>query len=63
MKAGCAFGNPRVTLRPIRTVDRLEPHPAVANMDLKSIAIVLQLVRPARAAGRLSHDDRGRWDE
>jgi hypothetical protein len=40
--------NQRITLRPICTVDCVEPHPSVvAHMDLQPIAIVLQFARPA----------------
>jgi hypothetical protein len=34
------------------------PHPSVANVDLQPVAVMLQLVRPARATRRLRYDDR-----
>jgi hypothetical protein len=54
---GGGFGDQRITFRPIRTVDRVEPHPAIADVDLQPITVMLQLVCPARAARRLSDDD------
>ena len=38
----------RVAGGPISTVHRVEAHATVANMDLQSIAVMLQLMRPAR---------------
>ena len=35
---------------PVSTVHRVETHASIANMDLQSIAVVLQLMRPARTA-------------
>jgi hypothetical protein len=49
--------NQRVALRPIRTIDCVEPHPAIPDMDLQPIAVMLQLVRPARSTWRLLGDD------
>ena len=50
--------NERVALRPIRSVHGVEPHPPVLNVDLQSIAVMLQLMRPAWAAGGLLGDER-----
>jgi hypothetical protein len=46
-----------IATAPIVTIDRVEPHPPLTNMDLQPVAIMLQLVRPARPARRLLGDD------
>ena len=38
--------NQRVALRTIRTIDCVEPHPSIPDMDLQP---VLELVRPTRS--------------
>ena len=48
----------RVALRPIRAIHCVEAHPAITNVDLQPIAIVLQLMRPARPRGWLGGDAR-----
>jgi hypothetical protein len=35
----------------------VETHPAITHMNLQPVAVVLQLVRPARSVRRLSYDD------
>ena len=49
--------NQRITLRPVRAIDGVKPHPTVADMDLQPIPIMLQLMRPTRPGGRLFGDD------
>ena len=53
LSAQCVSNNQRISLRPVRAVHRVEPHVPIADMDLQSIAIVLQLVCPIRPSGRL----------
>jgi hypothetical protein len=47
----------KVTFAPVSAVDGVQPHPTVADMDVKPITVMLQLVRPARPEGRLFGDD------
>jgi len=53
--------NQRVALRPIRPVDRLEPHASVPNVNLETVSIVLQFMCPARSTWELLGDDRLAW--
>ena len=48
----------RIALRPISAVHRIEPHPSIADVDLQPIAVVLQLMRPARPGRGLDGDYR-----
>jgi len=48
----------RITLRPIISVHRVELYPAIADMDLQPIAVMLQLVRPPRTGWRFLRDSR-----
>jgi hypothetical protein len=43
--------NAWIAIRPIRPVHRVEPHPAVAGVDLQPVAIVLEFVHPAGTGG------------
>src|SRR6476620_416221 len=54
---GRSIDDQRIALRPIRPVHRVEPHPAIPDMYLQAIAVVLQLVRPARSSWGLFGDD------
>ncbi len=45
--------NDRVPVRPIGSVDRVEPHPSAPGVDLQPVSVVLDLMHPAFAAGRL----------
>jgi hypothetical protein len=47
----------RVAFRPVRTVDRIETHPSIADADLQSVAVMLQLMRPAWPGWGLLGDD------
>jgi hypothetical protein len=38
----------RVTVGPVIAIDRIETHASIADVDLEPIAVVLELVRPAR---------------
>jgi len=51
---GSSFDNARIAFRPIGSGDRVEPHPTITDMDLQPIAVMLQLMRPAGTARRLS---------
>ena len=53
---GC-FHNAGVAVRPVGPVYGVKPHPAIPDMYLQPIAIVLQLVRPARSRWGLFSDD------
>jgi hypothetical protein len=48
----------RITLRPIISVHRVEPHPSIADVNLQSVTVMLQFVNPARTAGWALGDDR-----
>ena len=48
---GRSIDDQRIALRPIRPVHRVEPHPAVAGVDLQPVAIVLEFVHPAGTGG------------
>ena len=43
--------------RPVGPVHGVEPYPAIADMDLQPVAVMLQLVHPARPGGWLFGDD------
>ena len=45
-------------LRPMGAVHCVEAYASVADVDLKSVAVVLQFVRPARSAWWLVGDTR-----
>jgi hypothetical protein len=47
LDVGRRIDDQRIALGPIRAIDRVEPHPTIADMDLQPVAVVLQLVRPA----------------
>jgi len=47
----------RVAFRPIVPVHRVEAHAAVPNVHLEPVSVMLQLVRPTGAGGRLLGDD------
>src|SRR5262249_38664940 len=49
--------NQRVALGPVGAVDSVETNTTIADVDLQSIAVMLEFVRPAGAAGRLLGDD------
>jgi hypothetical protein len=51
------FHDQGIAIAPIVSIDRVEPNASIADMDLKPIAVVLQLVRPTRPAWRLLGDD------
>src|SRR5262245_23143735 len=55
--ASAFFDNARVALRPVSPIHRESP-PAIPHMDLQPVAVMLQLMRPAKAAWRLLGDDR-----
>src|SRR5262245_9819654 len=58
------FHNARIAFGPIISIYRVETHPPVADMNLQSITVMLQLVRPARTGWRLPGDNRlTRMDE
>ena len=48
-----------ITIAPIVSINRVELHPTVADMDLQPVAVVLQFVRPARASWRLLGEGQG----
>ena len=39
----------RIAFRPVGSVHGVEAHPAIPDMDLQPVAVMLQLVRPARS--------------
>jgi hypothetical protein len=39
--------NQRITLRPVSAIDGVKPHPTIADVNLKPIAVMLQFMRPA----------------
>ena len=43
------FDNTRIAFGPIISVHREQTHPTIAHMDLQPIAVMLQLMRPARS--------------
>ena len=43
--ARCCFHNKGIAFRPVGPVHGVEPHPAIADMDLQPVAVMLQLVR------------------
>ena len=45
--------NPGITLGPINPGGRVEPHPALANMNLQPEAVVFNFVHPARGLAML----------
>src|SRR4029453_13706877 len=47
----------RIAVAPVVSIDRVEPHPTVADVDLQPVPVVLQLMRPTRSGGRLLGDD------
>jgi hypothetical protein len=51
----------RIAIAPIVSIDRVKPHPTIADMDLQSIAVVLQFVRPTRPGRRLRRKSSGRF--
>src|SRR5262249_32927956 len=51
------FHNARIAFGPIISIYCVEPHPSVAHMNLEAIAVMLQLVRPARSTRWLLGDD------
>ena len=55
--------NQRITLRPVSAVDRVQPHPSIAHMDLEPIAVMLQLMRPAGARRGLGDNGLTRMNE
>jgi len=56
--ASCRISDQRIAFRAICSVDRIEPYPAIPNMDLEPVAIMLQFVRSARPLRRPLGDDR-----
>jgi hypothetical protein len=53
-----------IAVAPIVSIDRVELHPTIADMDLQPIAVMLQLVRPACSSwGLLGDDWLARMDE
>src|SRR5262245_15973097 len=56
--ASCRISDQRIAFRAICSVDRIEPYPAIPNMDLEPVAIMLHFVRSARPLRRLLGDDR-----
>src|SRR5262249_23625988 len=51
----------RIAFGPIISVHRVETHPTIADVNLQPIAVMLQLVRPARPRRRLLGDDWLAW--
>jgi len=51
------MANYSTTFRPVGPVHGVEPYPAIADMDLQPVAVMLQLVHPARPGGGLLGDD------
>ena len=47
----------RIAIAPIIPVHRVQTDPPIAHMDLESVPVMLQLVRPASTARRLLGDD------
>ena len=39
--------NAGIAFRPVGPVHRVQPYPSVADMNLKAVAVMLQLVHPA----------------
>src|SRR5262245_59533601 len=57
LNARRGFNDHRIAFRPICSVDCVQTHPPIANMDLEPVTVMLQLVRPARSGWRLLGDD------
>src|SRR5689334_14076844 len=58
------FDNTRITLGPVSAISCVEPDTTVADMDLQSVAVMLQLVHPAGAGWRLPHNyGAAGWDK
>src|SRR5262245_14796092 len=55
--ASSFLNNARVALRPVGAIHREQTHPTITHMDLLSIAVMLQFVRPAWPSWRLLGDD------
>ena len=52
-----SIDNQRIAFRPVGSVHGVEPHPAIPDMDLQPVAVMLQLMRPARSRWGLLGDD------
>ena len=50
--------NARIAFRPVGSVHCEQSHPTIADMDLQPIAVMLQLMRPARPGWGLLGDSR-----
>src|SRR5262245_33290647 len=57
VEACCRLGHERIAFRPVCTIDGEETNPTISDMDLQPIAVMFQLMRPARAGWRLLGDD------
>jgi hypothetical protein len=54
----------RVSVGPVVAIARIEPHPAIADVDLQPIAVMFQLMRTAWPGWGLCSDGRAaRMDE
>ena len=53
-----SIDNQRIAFRPVGSVHGVEAHPAIPDMDLQPVAVMLQLVRPARSRWGLLGDNR-----
>ena len=51
-----SIDNHRIAFRPVGSVHGVEAHPAIADMDLQPVAVMLQLMRPARSRWGLLGD-------
>ena len=58
LDASRRLNNERIALRPLRAALCKEPHPPVADMNLKTVAIMLEFMHPAFATRRLLGDGR-----
>ncbi|MGB9020715.1 MAG: hypothetical protein WCC77_24205, partial [Pseudolabrys sp.] len=52
-----SIDNQRIAFRPVGSVHGVEAHPAIADMYLQPVAVMLQLMRPARSRWGLLGDD------
>ena len=57
-ETSCFLHDTRIALGPVISVHRVELYPAIADMDLQPIAVMLQLVRPPRTGWRFLRDSR-----
>jgi hypothetical protein len=61
LESGSFSDDARIAFRPVGSVDRVQTHPTIADMDLQPIPVMLQFVRPAGATRRLRYDYGAAW--